>query len=163
MKTMIMLVTAFFLLGAMAAAHEEHDFAEAKAIIDAGTTCNQLADEQLEELGDYYMEQMHPGDAHELMDAMHGGEGSASLKQVHINIAKRLYCKENSYVGYSMMGGGMMGNGMMGGTMMGYGTGMMGAGWWPLWQLLYLLIVVGILVLIVLLIVKLWNGLQKKR
>jgi len=55
---------------------------------------------------------MHPGEAHEMMDQMMGGEGSESLKQAHINIARRIYCNEN--VG-GMMGGNMMaGRGMMG-------------------------------------------------
>jgi hypothetical protein len=161
-----MMMGVLLLLAAMVLAdgESEHDFTEAKQLIESKVSCADLSDEQLESMGDYYMEQMHPGEAHELMDEMHGGEGSASLKQMHINMAKRLYCKESISMGSSMMGGGMMGGGMMGGgTMMGYGTGMMSTGWWPLWQLLYLLIVVGILVLIILLIIKLWNSLQKKR
>jgi len=89
---------------------QEHNFAETKQLIDSGISCDKLSDEQLEAMGDYYMEQIHPGEAHELMDNMMGGEGSESLKQVHINMARRLYCNENIYMGYGMMGGGMMGN-----------------------------------------------------
>src|SRR3990167_6025835 len=81
----------------------EHDFAETKQLIDSGISCDKLTDKQLETMGDYYMEQMHPGEAHEMMDQMMGGEGSKSLKQMHIQIAKRLYCNED--VG-EMMGGG---------------------------------------------------------
>src|SRR3989338_3992174 len=109
-------VILFAVLISSALAQEEHEFAEAKEIIDSGISCSELANEQLEKIGDYYMEQMHPGEAHEIMDNMMGGEGSESLKQAHINMAKRLYCNENVYVGYGMMGmmnlmgGGMMGN-----------------------------------------------------
>ena len=97
----------------------EHNFAETKQLIDSGIACDKLTDEQLESIGDYYMEQMHPGKAHELMDKMMGGEGSDTLKQMHIQMAKRLYCNEDVS---GMMCGGMM-NMMMGGKMMGSGLG----------------------------------------
>jgi len=107
----------------------EHDFTEAKQIIDSKLGCDKLNDKQLELIGDYYMEQMHPGSAHEAMDSMMGGEGSQSLKQIHIQMAKRFYCNEN--VG-GIIGGGMM-NTMQGGmiNMMGnmMGGGMMGPFW----------------------------------
>ena len=111
----IMVVLSFNI--SLVFAHE-HNFTETKQFIDSGISCDKLTDEQLEAMGDYYMEQMHPGEAHEIMDNMMGGEGSESLKQVHINMAKRLYCNENVYIGYGMMGGGMM-NMMMGSGMMG--------------------------------------------
>src|SRR3989344_5912975 len=98
----------------------EHNFDETKQLINLGISCDKLTDEQLESIGDYYMEQMHPGEAHEMTNQMMGGEGSESLSQVHINMAKRLYCNED--VG-GMMGGGMM-NVMIGNNMM--GSGMMG-------------------------------------
>ena len=108
MKKIITLSLLFIVLfSILATAQEEHDFTEAKILIDSKISCDNLADEQLESIGDYYMEQMHPGEAHEYMDRMMGGEGSESLKQVHINLAKRIYCNEN--VG-GMMGAGMMGN-----------------------------------------------------
>src|SRR3989338_538475 len=91
----------------------EHNFAETKPLIDLGISCDKLTDEQLEARGDYYMEQMHPGEAHEMMDQMMGGEGSDSLKQVHIQMAKRIYCNEDvgGMMGMmNMMGSGMMGN-----------------------------------------------------
>jgi len=109
----ITLILAIFLLGIVAVlAQESHDseIEEGKKLVKSKTSCGKLSDEQLEAIGDYYMEQMHPGESHELMDTMMGGEGSASLKQVHITMAKRLYCNENIGMG-SMMGGyGMMGN-----------------------------------------------------
>src|SRR3989338_6346773 len=116
-KTMISVLFFVVLINSVLA-QEEHDFTETKQIVDSGVSCSELTNEQLEEIGDYYMEQMHPGEAHEIMDNMMGGEGSKSLKQVHINMAKRLYCNENVYIGYGMMGSGgmmnMMGRGMMG-------------------------------------------------
>src|SRR3989344_4112220 len=108
MKKIILIgILGVILFSFLVVAQEEHDFTEAKQLIDSGVGCNQLTNEQLEEIGDYYMEQMHPGEAHEYMDRMMGGEGSESLKQVHINIARRIYCNEN--LG-GMIGGGMMGN-----------------------------------------------------
>ena len=102
----------------LAMAQEEHNFEKTKQLIDSGISCSKLTNEQLEEIGDYYMEQMHPGESHEIMDKMMGGEGSESLRQVHINIARSIYCNENA--------GGMMGGGMMSGSGMMAGRGMMG-------------------------------------
>src|SRR3989344_5994124 len=133
----------------------EHNFAETKQLIDSGISCDKLSDEQLEAIGDYYMEQMHPGEAHETMDEMMGGEDSESLKQVHINMAKRLYCNED--VG-GMMGGGMMnmmGNNMMGSGMMGnWGYGF---GYWNFFNILYAVLFIGLIVLVYLWIIKLWK------
>src|SRR3989338_2228003 len=86
----------------------ERNFTEATELIDSGASCEQLTDEQLESIGDYYMEQMHPGEAHEIMDERMGGEGSETLKQMHISIARSFYCGE-----YWMMSAGMM-NTLMG-------------------------------------------------
>ena len=111
MKKIILLsMLGIILFSFLVVAQEEHDFSKTKQLIDSGISCSELTNEQLEDIGDYYMEQMHPGEAHEYMDEMMGGEGSESLKQVHINIAKRIYCNENVY---GMMNGGMMGWGMM--------------------------------------------------
>src|SRR3989338_10460153 len=97
----------------------EHNLAETKQLIDLGISCDKLTDEQLEAIGEYYMEQMHPGEAHELMDEMMGGEGSESLKQMHIQMAKRIYCNED--VSGMMGSGGMMGMMPMMMNMMGSG------------------------------------------
>ncbi len=127
---------AIFLMMAFSAAAtaSDGDFGGAKQLIESGAACSELTDAQLESMGDYYMEQMHPGEAHELMDKMMGGEGSESLKQMHTSMAKRLYCNEG-YGGMmgTMMGSGygMMGNGgmmnMMGNYAGNYGYGMMGS------------------------------------
>jgi uncharacterized membrane protein len=113
-KKIVLSFVIFLLTIAAAAAHGEEDFHNAEELIESGASCDELSDEQLELIGDYYMEQMHPGEAHERMDAMMGGEGSESLKQMHINMAGRLYCNENAgmmevqYVNYANAGGGNM-------------------------------------------------------
>jgi len=83
---------------------------------------SKISDDDWERLGDAVMELQHPGQAHEVMDQMMGGEGSDSLKAMHIYMGQR-YLDCSSDLG--MMGGtsGMTG-GMMGGNMM----GMMGGG-----------------------------------
>src|SRR3989344_4399236 len=113
-KISIIVIFSMLLLSVSLVSAHEHNFAETKQLIDSGISCDELTDEQLEAIGEYYMEQMHPGEAHELMDEMMGGEGSNTLKQMHIQMAKRLYCNED--VGGMMSSGGMMGMmNMMGG------------------------------------------------
>ena len=145
-KMFTILIFSMLLLSVSLVSAHEHDFAETKQLIDSGIGCDKLTDEQLESIGDYYMEQMHPGEAHEMMDRMMGGEGSESLRQVHINMAKRLYCNENVYIGYGMMGGGMM-NMMMGNYPAYYGYN-------NFWNILWLIFLIGVIVLIIWLIYK---------
>lgn len=78
--------------------------------------CTKVTDDEFEKIGDSFMEKQHPGDAHESMDEMMGGEGSESLKQIHISMGQGyLGCSNKS--GYGMGGFGMMGGGgMMGST-----------------------------------------------
>ena len=165
--------TLYFLIALLSVgivfSHAEEDFEEAKQIIESKIPCSQLTEDQLEHIGDYYMEQMHPGEAHELMDEMMGGEGSESLRQMHIALAKRLYCNDASgMINYGMMGM-MMGGGMMnmaGSNMMGYGTmGNFGygTGYGTFVNLLSLLLTIGLVVLVYLWIIKLWKDLSKKR
>src|SRR3990167_6176032 len=79
------------------------DFADAKNIINAKTPCANLSESQLETLGDYFMEQMHPGESHETMEKLMGGEGSESLRLIHIAMAQRLYCNDlNGAVNYGI-------------------------------------------------------------
>jgi len=73
--------------------------------------CKNVSDEDFERLGDAVMEQQHPGEAHERMDEMMGGEGSDSLSQVHINMGANYLGCNVSYKSGFMMGGGMMGLG----------------------------------------------------
>lgn len=77
--------------------------------------CAKVSDDQFEKLGDAYMEAVHPGQAHTYMDQMMGGEGSATLRQAHINMGRAyLGCWSNydaTPLTMPMMGGfGMMFN-----------------------------------------------------
>ena len=160
-KISIIVIFSMLLLSVSLVSAHEHNFAETKQLIDSGISCDKLIDEQLESIGEYYMEQMHPGEQHELMDKMMGGDGSDTLKQMHIQMAKRLYCNED--VG-GMMGGGMM-NMMMGGNMM--GSGMMGNwgysfGYWNFINVLYIILLIGLIILVYLWILKLWKNMQNK-
>jgi len=139
---------------------------EGKQLAASGIACSQLLDSQLEVIGDYYMDLMHPGPAHEMMDRMMGGDGSESLRLVHISIAKRLYCNESVYAGYASGSGfGMMGGGMMAGApwnagrtpygSYGYAPGAFG---WSLIDLLLAVLMVGLIILVYLGIVKLWKS-----
>ncbi len=137
-------VFVFMILPGLASADGGHndEITEGKSIVEQGIACSQLNDEQLEAVGEYFMEQMHPGAAHEMMDNMMGGEGSESLRRVHIAMAQRLYCNESVYVGYGM-GPGMMGYGggwMMGGYPLGYNYG--NYWYWSIfWVLIYVVII----------------------
>jgi len=119
---------ALFLVAVIAlfslACAQPDEFAVAKQLVESKTGCDTLSDAQLELIGDYLMEQMHPGVAHERMDAMMGGEGSESLKRVHVQMAQVLYCGRNdtplTYGGMIGMMPMMAGYGMMGGY---YGAG----------------------------------------
>lgn len=86
----------------------EENFSKAEKIIEQKISCGNLTNDDLEILGDYFMEQMHPGELHEIMDERMGGEGSESLRQVHINMGRIFYCGE-SQTNYSGMMSMMMG------------------------------------------------------
>jgi|SRR3989338_5833725 len=186
-KIIVSMVSVLLLVLSLVAASEPEEIAEGKKLIESKISCASLTDDQLESIGEYYMEQMHPGEAHKLMDQMHGGEGSAQLNQMHQLMAKRFYCNENTSFGMGMMMGygsgmmsglGMMGNaGMMSGynnklaggkTMMGFdnsGYGMMGSttGWWGIYGILYFLLLIGLVVLVILAIIWLWKKVAGKK
>ena len=150
MKKKILILVIFLLSIAIVLAQESHDseIEEGEKLVESKISCDKLSNEQLESIGDYYMEQMHPGEAHEIMDNMMGGEGSESLKQVHINMARRLYCNDNVYIGYGMMGSGgmmnMMGRGMMGSYPANYDYSNYGY-----WNIFWILLFVATIFLIV--------------
>jgi|GEM_PF-266891 len=68
---------------------------------------SKVSDDEWEQLGDAVMELQHPGSSHEAMDRMMGGEGSESIRQMHINMGKA-YLRYGGNYGLGMMGGGMM-------------------------------------------------------
>ena len=159
-------VALIFVLGInLALAHG--NFNETKKLIDSEISCNELSDEQLEEIGDYYMEQMHPGESHELMHQMMGGEDSDTTRQMHTQMAKSIYCGETSSGMMGMMGGGMMN--MMGGNMMNNaGYGMIGnygygLGYWSFINILYIILLIGLIILVYLWIVKLLKNTKNKK
>lgn len=114
------LMVGLLLFSTLVLANVDHEseIEEGRQLIESKVSCDDLSEEQLEAIGEYYMEQMHPGEEHEVMDEMMGGEGSESLEEMHINMARSFYCGE-----HDMMSSGMMN------MMMGRGsTGMMGFG-----------------------------------
>jgi len=70
--------------------------------------CSKISMDDFERLGDAVMEELHPGEVHEEMDQMMGGEGSDSLEQMHVNMGSMyLGCSyRDNYNNYSrsMMG-----------------------------------------------------------
>ena len=165
-KIMFVMVVILLLSFGLAGAVTQQEINEAKKLIDSKADCKSLSNSQLEIMGEYYMEQMHPGESHELMHQMMGlKEGSEAEKQFHINMAKALYCGEtNAFGSGSMMGGGMMN--MMTGGNMGYGmmgTNSFGYGYWSFWNILYLILIIGLIILVYFGIIKLWRNLYQKK
>jgi hypothetical protein len=151
MKKIFSLVIIAFLILAVGlftfvAAHGEETFAAAEEIINQKIPCDELTNSQIEILGDYYMEQMHPGELHEIMDERMGGEGSESLRQTHFNMGRAFYCGDHDQLNNGMMNM-MMGRGMMGGF---YGGGY--GGMWLFGWLFMILVLVALILLIVWLI-----------
>ena len=156
-KIIFVVIVALLLSLGLANAITQQEISEAKGLIDSKADCKSLSDSQLEIIGEYYMEQMHPGESHELMHQMMGlKEGSEAEKQFHINMAKALYCGEtNAFGSGSMMGRGMMN--MMTGGNMGYGmmgTNSFGYGYWSFWNIILSLFWIGLIVLVIWLIYK---------
>jgi hypothetical protein len=170
MKAYVAAVLLVLMAGAALAHISAEGIEEAEALIKAKTSCSSLTQEQLELLGEYYMEQMHPGTAHELMHQMMGlEEGTDTEEQFHINMAERIYCgKYAGMMGYGygtpMMGASMMGSSWpTDGDMRGYGGyGMLnGVGanfYWGLHSILLLLLLAGLVLLVYLWIWKLWKS-----
>ena len=177
MKKIAFVLTVVLLLNlSLVNAITQQEINEAKGLIDSKVDCRNLSDSQLEIIGEYYMEQMHPGEAHELMHKMMGlQEGSEDEEQFHINMAKTIYCGENGVMGsasamgmMSMMMGGNIMNGQNPQTnMMNGQNNMMGSwgyfGYWNFFvNILYTILLIGLIVLVYFWILKSWKG-QKAR
>lgn len=170
-KWTFVIIIVLLLNLSLANAHiTQQEINEVKSLINSKVSCKSLSNSQLEIMGEYYMEQMHPGESHELMHQMMGlKEGSEAEEQFHINMAKAIYCGETNAFGTGgMMGGGMM-NMMMGmqnpmQTNMMQGT--MGNwnyfGYWNFVNVLYLLLLIGLIILVYLWIIKLWKNMKNK-
>ncbi|MBS3165134.1 hypothetical protein J4439_06920 [Candidatus Woesearchaeota archaeon] len=125
-----------------ASTDESDEIEEGRRLVESGVSCSSLDDEELEAIGEYLMEQMHPGASHEAMHRMMGiGDGTEAHKLFHVRIAQMHYCGgagESDRSARGMMSGGMMQSGMGGmmgnlaggfGRMMGgFGGGMIGGG-----------------------------------
>ena len=156
MKNRIFVIVVILLLNlGIANAITQQEIKEAKSLIDSKVDCKSLSDSQLEIIGEYAMELMHPGDSHEAMHRMMGiKEGSEAEKQLHISMAKTIYCGEDS----GMMEGGMMN--MMGGNMMGStGYGCLYSG---TVNTLFIILLIGLIILVYLWIFKLWKNMKNK-
>lgn len=135
-------------------ATEGEIFKEAEKIIQQKISCNELNDYQLEILGDYYMEQMHPGELHEIMDERMGGESSDLLRQVHMNMGKMFYCGEQRAMPMGMMNM-MMGRGnygMMGGYPLSYYGSANSHGF--IFNVLFFLIIIILAIALIILLIK---------
>lgn len=164
-KILTWILIFVFSMGIVLADAEQ--LAAAKKLIDAKTPCSKMTEGQLEIIGDYFMERIHPGESHTAMEQMMGGEGSESLRLMHIAMAKRIYCNDlNGTVNYGMMGYGMMYagrgtnyGGMM--NMMGYNSGY-GYSYLTFFNILAIILAVGLVILVYMWIFKLWRELSKK-
>ncbi|HIH48235.1 TPA: hypothetical protein HA296_01380, partial [Candidatus Woesearchaeota archaeon] len=129
MKKALFIIGILLLSIGLVHAVSQEELNEARSLIDSKAACNQLSNEQLEIIGEYYMEQMMPGDAHKRAHEMMGlAEGSEAEEQFHINMARSSYCGGN----IGMIGGNMMGSGMMGNYPAYYNSGYNNL-WNPLW------------------------------
>jgi hypothetical protein len=184
MKQVFILIGILLLSTALVSANGNHQAIseEGRKLVDSNVGCEDLTKEQLETVGEYFMEQMHPGEAHENMHEIMGiEEGTEYHERFHVNIAKMMYCGEGGMMGSGMMNMmpmmmNMMGNGntmgsggmmdMMGGQNMQSGMmqGMMGYGfgYWNFVNVLYIILLIGLIILVYLWIIKLWKNMKTK-
>lgn len=118
-------------------------------MIENKINCDQLTVDQLEAIGEYLMEKMHPGESHKSMHQMMGmEEGTEYHKNFHINMVKTMYCGQNSMMGFGGMIGMMPMMNTMGNMMTNNGWGMTGWFGWIFMILFWALIIVAIIALI---------------
>lgn len=124
----ILIITTAIILPAFVLANGDHGLSVDDVLTEimasqnvdeaASINCQEVTSEQFEDLGDSVMGAIHPDEQqHEFMDQMMGGEGSESLRAMHVIMGE-------NYLG---CGTGVMGGGMMGGmdmmSMMGNWSG----------------------------------------
>lgn len=119
-------------------------------------SCDFVTNDQFDALGDAVMQAMIGDDeAHEVMDNMMGGEGSESLRSMHMAMGQRyLGCGEGQFSTMGMMGAMMS---MMGGSWRG-GDGFMMGNFYSPWGmtglggigmlLIWVIVIVGIVLLV---------------
>ena len=160
MKKLLSIIVMVALVASFALAADEFD--QARSLIQSKTPCNSLTESQLEEYGNKFRSYKKDVALEERL----GGEGSATLKQAHLNIARMMYCGDapNAMMMGTMsaMMGRSGGYGMM--NNYGYGYGMMGnyGGFYSVWMNLFMLIV-GILVIVALVLLIAWLIKQIKK
>ena len=163
------LIIAFFTAAVSVFANGEHSASLEDVMLEIMSSqnvseksqikCENVSDEQFEELGDAVMGVMLADEErHNLMDQMMGGEGSEALKAAHIVMGKNYLGCGGAGMGMSMMMGvgmpmdwsGSSGfNSMMNNMMSNFGGwgGFFGIGW-IFMILFWVLIIVGIVALI---------------
>ena len=164
----IIMIVALLLNLSLINAVTQQEINEAKSLINSKVECKSLSDSQLEIIGEYYMEQMHPGEAHELMHKMMGmEEGSEVEKQFHINMAKTIYCSDGGMMNsgmMNMMSGNMMGGQNLQGGMMGnYNYQNNSYGFQIFFYVILTLVIVVLILLVILLINKSKKSAKQKR
>lgn len=162
---------ALILMASSAFAHsDESEIGEGREIVESGQSCDTLTGEQLEAVGEYVMELMHPGEAHELVHQRMGiQEDTDYHERFHMNLAQSMYCGDmpmagmmgvmgwwNNEVPKFGWGRQMMGSGSM--MRFGYRTG---ASYWSITGFLYLALLVGIVGLVYFWLIRLWKGTKK--
>ena len=162
-KLIFYIILMIFSLNIVFASISNEEIIQAKSIIDSKIPCNQLTLDQLKILGEYFMEQMHPGDAHELMDEMMGLEENPAQDELfHQNLAKTIYCDEsNRMVGYQNMQRMMSNKNFNTGTPM-----MIGTSYWNVSNTLYIIFLFLLIILVLFVIFKLYQNVsvgKKKR
>ncbi|MBI3412804.1 MAG: hypothetical protein HY051_01855 [Candidatus Aenigmarchaeota archaeon] len=177
MKKILLVISLVLLLNlGLAGAIANQEINKARDLIDPKVGCDKMTNEQLEIIGEYYMEQMRPGESHGLMHKMMGlEEGSEAEKQFHVIMARIFYCNEvgAGSSGYMMGMMPMMMN-MISGNMMGVQSpqanimqGMMGnwgySGYWNFSNVLYTILLIGLIILVYLWITKLWRDFHGKK